>query len=163
MSNETSPQSRTGVTFLNRVRARLRDDRGFNILEVLTVTVIVGAVLAIALAQYGNYKDRAHVTALKSDTRMIAQSFEMVYAEQNAYPTVVAPVITPEGAPAIELANGDLETYIPIYSVPVGMNTSITEVYLYPGGEDFRVTMMNTTNKSNRIAVWDSSTGGFTD
>lgn len=151
---------------MNRVatlRARLRDDSGFNLIEVLTVTVIVAAVVAIAVAQWGNQKTRAHMTALRSDTRLIAQSFEMVYAEQNAYPTVVAPGIDANGGPAIELANGTLEAYVPIYSVPVTEGFTVSAVELVgAGGEDFVVTMTSSNNGQNRNATWDSRLGGFT-
>lgn len=151
---------------MNRVatlRARLRDDSGFNLIEVLTVAVIMGAIVAIAVAQWGNQKERAHMTALRSDTRLIAQSFEMVYAEQNAYPTVVAPGIDTSGGPAIELANGTLEAYVPIYSVPVTEGFTVSAVELVgPGGEDFVVTMTSANNGQNRNATWDSRLGGFT-
>ncbi|MFS0884987.1 type IV pilin protein [Aeromicrobium sp. 179-A 4D2 NHS] len=157
MSNLTSAV----MSGLERLRARLRDDRGFNLVEVLTVTVILGAIVAIAVAQYGNHKEKAHLLALKSDTRLIAQSFEMVYAEQNAYPTVVAPTVDANGGAAIELANGSLDAYVPIYSVPVTRGVTVTAVELLPGGEAFTVTMTSSEN-ANRSITWDSTIGGFT-
>lgn len=146
----------------DRIAGLIRDDRGFNLIEVLTVSVIMAALLGIVLAQFGNYKDRAHIAQLRSDTRLIAQSFEMVYSEQGHYPTVVAPTVGADGKPAIELANGTLDAYVPIYSVPISDGVNISAVELIGvTGEDFRVTLEQTGSGGTRVAVWNTTVGGF--
>ncbi|HSH45429.1 MAG TPA: type II secretion system protein, partial [Longimicrobiales bacterium] len=63
----------------------LRNDRqGFTLIELLIVVVIIGILAAIALPKFGETRERAYVSAMKSDLRNIQTSAEM-YHTDNSY------------------------------------------------------------------------------
>ena len=53
--------------------------KGFTLIEILLVVVIVGALAAIAIPHYAGAKDKAFVAAMKADLRTAA-----IYEEQFA-------------------------------------------------------------------------------
>jgi type IV pilus assembly protein PilA len=70
---------------------RPRSDAGFTLIELLVVMIVIGILAAIAIPSFRAVKQRAWVTAMKSDLRNAMQAEEM-YAANNdgAYTNVVA-------------------------------------------------------------------------
>jgi prepilin-type N-terminal cleavage/methylation domain-containing protein len=58
-------------------------NRGFTLIELLIVVVIIGVLAAIAIPKFANTKEKAVVTALRSDLRNLA-SVQETYWVQNA-------------------------------------------------------------------------------
>lgn len=67
------------------------DRRGFTLLELLVVTVIIAVLASIAISKFGESKRRAYISAMKADLRNLATSAESRYATDNSYVGLVAP------------------------------------------------------------------------
>ena len=69
----------------------LRRRRGFTLLELLIVTVIIAILASIAIAKFSESKRRAYVSAMKADLRNLATTAESQFATNNSYVGLVAP------------------------------------------------------------------------
>jgi prepilin-type N-terminal cleavage/methylation domain-containing protein len=61
------------------------DRRGFTLIEVLVVVVIIGILAAVAIPRFNATKDKAKLASVKSDLRAIVTSEEAHYAGWNTY------------------------------------------------------------------------------
>jgi prepilin-type N-terminal cleavage/methylation domain-containing protein len=59
--------------------------RGFTLIELLVVVGIVGILAAIAIPQFGVYRQRGFRARIESDARNAATAEEAYFAETNAY------------------------------------------------------------------------------
>src|SRR3981081_1381276 len=60
-----------------------RNKKGFKLIELLIVVVIIGILAAIAIPKFANTKDKAYVAAMKSDLRNLATYEEQYAADYN--------------------------------------------------------------------------------
>ncbi|GAA0928514.1 type II secretion system protein [Virgisporangium aurantiacum] len=73
---------------LNGMRKRGSEDRGFTMIELLVVVVIIGILVAIAVPVYLNYRKGAANKSAASDVRGAITAIEQYYTENgNKYPT----------------------------------------------------------------------------
>ncbi|HEX7483741.1 MAG TPA: prepilin-type N-terminal cleavage/methylation domain-containing protein [Candidatus Saccharimonadales bacterium] len=63
------------------------DNRGFTIVELLIVIVVIAILAAITIVAYNGIQQRSHTTAQKSTAENLAKKIEAYNAIQNAYPT----------------------------------------------------------------------------
>jgi len=56
--------------------------RGFTLIEILIVLVVIGTLAAVAIPHYAGAKDKAYVAAMKADLRTVA-IYEEQYAADN--------------------------------------------------------------------------------
>jgi len=72
---------------LNRMQQRGNDDRGFTMIELLVVVVIIGVLVAIAVPVYLNYRKGAANKSAASDVRGAITAIEQYYTDNgNQYP-----------------------------------------------------------------------------
>ena len=57
--------------------------RGFTLVELIVVMVVIGIVAAIAIAKFVNAKESAYIATMKSDLRSLA-IYEQFYAMDNS-------------------------------------------------------------------------------
>lgn len=62
-----------------------RTRRGFTLIEMLIVVVIIGVVVAIAIPKFNSTKSKANAATLRSDLRNIASAQEAYFFEHSAY------------------------------------------------------------------------------
>lgn len=63
----------------------LRNARGFTLIELLIVVVIIGILAAIAIPKFANTKEKAYMTAMKSDLRNLVTSQESYDGDYMTY------------------------------------------------------------------------------
>ncbi len=64
-------------------------DRGFTIVELLVVIVVIGILAAITIVSYTGIAQRANVAAMQSDLSSISQRLKMYYTLYSSYPTAL--------------------------------------------------------------------------
>jgi len=59
--------------------------KGFTLLELMIVVVIIGILASIAIPKFGNSKQRAYITSVKSDLRNLVTAEESYFADYVVY------------------------------------------------------------------------------
>jgi type II secretion system protein G len=59
--------------------------KGFTLIELLIVVVIIGILAAIAIPKFANTKEKAYISAMKSDLRNLAAAEEAYFADNLQY------------------------------------------------------------------------------
>jgi general secretion pathway protein G len=81
-----------------------KGQRGFTLIEMMVVVVIIGVLGAIVVPQFMSRPDQAKVTAAKTDIQAIATSLEMYRLDNAYYPStqqgLEALIHRPTGTPA---------------------------------------------------------------
>jgi len=67
---------------------------GFTLIELLIVVVIIGILAAIAIPKFANSKQKAYVTAMKSDLHSLVVAEEAFFADSERYTAVLDTTIT---------------------------------------------------------------------
>lgn len=70
---------------------RSRTRKGFTLIELLIVVVIIGILAAIAIPKFADTKNKAYVTAMKSDLKNMVSAAEASYSDNNDYTKYTAP------------------------------------------------------------------------
>ena len=63
-----------------------KQQKGFTIIELLIVIVVIGILAALVLNAFGNIQERARDTERKSDINSIHTQLELYYADNGDYP-----------------------------------------------------------------------------
>ena len=65
----------------------MRDNKGFTLIELLIVVVIIGILAAIAIPKFSATREKAYVSAMKSDLKNLASQQEIYYSDNYQYTT----------------------------------------------------------------------------
>ena len=108
----------------------MRNDRGFTLIEVLVIVVLIGVLAGIAIAQYASYRARGFDSKVAAVVRGIATSEEAYYAENTVYTASLASLDTmaaDDVAIAISVGNsGNLGTSFRVVGSHPGATRTFT-------------------------------------
>ena len=65
--------------------ARTPGQDGFTLIELLIVVVIIGILAAIAIPKFASTKEKAYITAMKSDLRNMMTAQESYFSDYGTY------------------------------------------------------------------------------
>ena len=69
----------------------LRNQKGFTLMELMIVIVIIGVLAAIAVPSYKGYVEKAQKATCEANRRTLSTAAGMYYIDhENAYPTAVS-------------------------------------------------------------------------
>jgi len=63
------------------------NNKGFTLIELLIVVVIIGILAAIAIPKFSATREKAYVSAMKSDLKNLASQQEIYYSDEYTYTT----------------------------------------------------------------------------
>jgi type IV pilus assembly protein PilA len=70
---------------LNKLQKRVQSEKGFTLIEMLIVIIILGILLGIAVPAYLKFKDRANNAAAQANIRAMVPAVEAYNADNNGY------------------------------------------------------------------------------
>ena len=71
-----------------------RSQRGFTLIEVLVVMVIITILAGISVALYGNGVTRANEAALKEDLHEMREAIDAYHADKNKWPATLDALVS---------------------------------------------------------------------
>lgn len=97
-------------------------NRGFTIVELLVVIVVIGILAAITMVSYSGVTSKANTAANKSNAASVMQAADAYFAENGVYPTTVANL----GAGSVKLPS-NISSAVSV-STPVPSSTNPTTI-----------------------------------
>ncbi len=74
---------------LMKMRSKMQNQKGFTLVELMVVVVILGILVAIAVPVYNNVTDKAKQAAIDANVRTLQGAVNMYFAVEDNYPTVI--------------------------------------------------------------------------
>jgi prepilin-type N-terminal cleavage/methylation domain-containing protein len=68
----------------------VRNTRGFTLIELIMVVVIIGILASIAIPKFGNTKEKAYVAGMKADLRNLVTAQEAYFTDYVTYASTTA-------------------------------------------------------------------------
>jgi type II secretion system protein G len=75
--------------------------RGFTLIEMMMVVVIIGILVTVLIPRFANTKEKALVTTMKSDLRNLAGAEESYYYDYASYTTSLGAMPSYQTSPSV--------------------------------------------------------------
>lgn len=124
---------------------KMKDERGFTIVELLIVVVVIAILAAIVIVAYNGIQNRAKTSKAQSAASSILKKVEAFNAETGSYPTGPTGLTSAASTASYYVPAGTVSFVTTIGSAPTNENTIMFSTCTTPGGI--------------RVSYWDYSTG----
>ena len=105
--------------------------KGFSLIELLIVVVIIGILAAIAIPKFANTKEKAYIAQMKSDLKNLASAQESYFSDRNTYATAAQI----QAAPYSWVVSGGLANVTPtITQSAAGWNATLVDIRVASAG-----------------------------
>jgi general secretion pathway protein G len=133
-----------------KIRKLLRGEKGFTLVEMMVVLIIIAVLIAGGIRYYLGYVSRGKITKATGDLTTIQAALESYYAQNNAYPEVGADLTAAGISPT--MCTLTATTGVPYIYSPGGTDYSVVtaskldgENYLTATGEEGNSAPITTT------------------
>ena len=82
------------VNKLKDVRAKLKNSKGFTLIEMLVVIAIIGILVLVAVPRYVGYTKDANVATMKADVRVLESAALVSSIDEEGWPVTGVPITT---------------------------------------------------------------------
>ena len=90
----------------NHIEVQEQHDKGFTLVELLIVIVILGILATVTVFAVRGITDQGKASTCKADSKTLQTAYEAYVAQYGGTAIPVAPAAVPPGAPASYTANG---------------------------------------------------------
>jgi prepilin-type N-terminal cleavage/methylation domain-containing protein len=77
--------------------------RGFTIVELLVVVIVIGVLASIAIPKFSNQKEKSYMAQMKSDLRNLATAEEAYFYDSTTYTSVLADLKNFNGSQSVTI------------------------------------------------------------
>jgi type IV pilus assembly protein PilA len=143
---------------LKKVAARLSQERGVTLVELLVVLIIIGLLAAIVIAAFANQQDKAHDADAKTHARSAQTAMESFYLTRKSYAGVTRADLEEEqtslrDAPNLAIVTATSNEY-EIETASVSTNPVTFRVHRLPTGTIERTCSPAATGGCQAGGVW---------
>jgi type IV pilus assembly protein PilA len=110
---------------------KMKDQKGFTLIELMIVIAIIGILAAIAIPQFSAYRKRSYNSAAQSDLRNAATAQEAYFVDEETYTSTITNLVGTYG-----LFTSEKVTF---YSVAGDVTSYIMRSYHSSGDKTYRI------------------------
>ena len=133
--------------------------RGFTIVELLIVVVVIAILAAITIVSYNGIQNRTHDSTIQSDLRHFGQKVNLHFSEFNTYPNASVSALTAVGIkPTTGSYGAFYETGGNQYNLLYCVNNTTPAVAIIAGSKSGKVYVYR--NGSVSETTWGGGSGG---